>query len=353
MLALLITGSTSLLSFNVVLAMALITPLFQTNGYQAYMGIIDASPTYTFFYALPLLVLLIYFTPFVFEFYHGRKINSILIKLIWIPLAFVVCLSGPLNTEVALVFVLLAVLFFFKHKTKLILHNYFFYLLPVVLLSSYSLYIGSFNVINTVNIIPLTTLYANLPLGVYYQFIQKLGFPILLTTIAINIGCISCYFNASQAQQIITTLKWIALFCAVYILVLPLGGYRHYRTNTLRYDTIMPVTLCLFFVVGLTTMCLLKSFTAIQKRVYVPFLLLIGALFTNADKPEFENNTCERAALQHIATAIQVPVAITNDCKVLAWNKTTISQDSQLNAQLLCIWHITVAPKLYFNKEEE
>jgi hypothetical protein len=44
----------------------LIIPLFQTNGYNSYMGVIDKSISYSFSYALPIACLLFYFLPFYF-----------------------------------------------------------------------------------------------------------------------------------------------------------------------------------------------------------------------------------------------------------------------------------------------
>ena len=46
---------------NLVIAMVLITPLFQFHGYNNYMGILNLSLTYTFSYALPLIFILLYF----------------------------------------------------------------------------------------------------------------------------------------------------------------------------------------------------------------------------------------------------------------------------------------------------
>jgi hypothetical protein len=52
--------SGSILKLDFLFAAILITPLFQTNGYRSYMGIIDPATTYTFFYALPTILILIY-----------------------------------------------------------------------------------------------------------------------------------------------------------------------------------------------------------------------------------------------------------------------------------------------------
>ena len=56
-----ISEKKSLFSKEFLVAAVLITPLFQTFGYNGLMGIIDKSITYTFFYALPLALLLVFF----------------------------------------------------------------------------------------------------------------------------------------------------------------------------------------------------------------------------------------------------------------------------------------------------
>jgi len=59
-----ITGNRKFLCLEFLLAIVLIIPFFQTNGYRSYMGIIDPSITYTFSYALPCALLLLFYLPF-------------------------------------------------------------------------------------------------------------------------------------------------------------------------------------------------------------------------------------------------------------------------------------------------
>ena len=49
LLALYIAGKRKIVSIDFLIAAVLVIPLFQTNGYRSYMGIIDPSITYTFF----------------------------------------------------------------------------------------------------------------------------------------------------------------------------------------------------------------------------------------------------------------------------------------------------------------
>ena len=290
-----ITGTLNLFKMDFLIVAVLITPLFQTNGFRDYMGIIDQSPSYTFFYALPCAFLLIYFSPFILQYYHNKKLSAqILINIFWIPFALIISLSGPLNPGIVLIFALFV--FFKKIKNSFFQFNqlgffkkignsilsipkgYWFYLLPISLFSLYSLYIGHFNSYNV--IIPLSKLYSRLPEGVYYQFTQKLGFPILLGSLLFNAIIIFKNLNTIEGEKILKTFKWVGIFAFLYIVLLPFGGYRIYRPNVLRYDTIMPITLSLIFIFGISTFFILKTTSNKQKTWYVPIVAVILVIFT-------------------------------------------------------------------------
>ena len=366
LIAMAITGSRNLLKLDFMIAAVLVTPLFQTNGYRSYMGIIDPSTTYTFFYALPCLILIFYFLPFIQQYYHGLKPSFPLIaKILWIPIAFIVCLSGPLNPGIVLTFSML--IFFITIKNGLINSkqigiinkvgnslqnvpiNYWFFLVPVSLLSLYSLFLGRYNSITISTQIPLVEMYLKLPEGVYYQFTQKLGFPVLFIILILNSVIINKYHKTKEGQNILNIFKWIGIFSLCYILLLPLGGYRIYRPYILRYDTIMPITLCLFFIFGASTLFLLKNISKKQKLWYMPIIIFILFIYTNSDEARFDINDCEKNALNEIATSTDDIVKLHYDCGVLAWEKTEKPQDSDLNAQLITFWGITKTKKQYYN----
>jgi hypothetical protein len=49
---------------GLIVAAALLVPLFQRHGFYQQLGLIDLSVTYTFFYALPLVLVLVFLWPF-------------------------------------------------------------------------------------------------------------------------------------------------------------------------------------------------------------------------------------------------------------------------------------------------
>lgn len=365
LIAIFISGN--FLKFDFLLAAILITPLFQTNGYRSYMGIIDSSTTYTFFYALPTILILIYFTPLILKYFYGLELKRFkYLKYLWIPLALISSLSGPLNPGISLVVSLLIFLnnFFLNLSKSDIKHSfsklkfaiqkvpndYYFYLVPICIFSLYSLFLGRYNSVDLINKMPLSVLYSRLPEGIYYSFTQKLGFPILFLILTINTLIIYFKFKTPDGKKILNAFKWIGFFALIYILLLPLGGYRNYRPYILRYDTIIPITISVMFIFGKTTTFILNNFSDRQKYWYIPLVILVLFIFTNSDDAKFDKNSCERNAILQIASSSEPIVKIDDNCNVLSWNIIKNPQESELNIKLLIIWRIIEDDKLYYQK---
>lgn len=367
LLAMAVTGKRNIFRLDGILVMLLMTVLFQTNGYRIYMGIIDPSITYTFFYAMPCVLVLLYFLPLIIKHFHG-KVTRIpgFIKILWLPLGLAVCLSGPLNPGIVLVVSFLIILHHITHyfrssdsatvpgklldSFRKIPGDYWFYLLPISLFALYSLYLGKFNYINMVNEISTGELYSRLPSGIYYLLTQKPGMSILLLIITVNMIIIRKKYRNEQGDKILKAFGWIGIFALIYILLLPLGGYREYRSNVLRYDTIMPITLCLMFIFAASSLFLLKQFSLHQRYWYLPLITLILFIFTNADRGKFDQNLCEREAFKTIIQSKDPVVVLNDDCTVLSWGSINKPEDSALNAELLQFWKITQTEKLYYHK---
>ena len=367
LLAMAITGTYNVLCLKFMLAAALLTPLFQTDGFRGLMGIIDPSITYTFPYALPCLFMLIYFLPFIFRYYHNKPIapNAILYPVL-IALSVIVCLSGPLNPGIVLVFALIAFSTAFLHRfnlsekkgiaTKFIAafqdlpRFYWWYFTPVSLLALYSLYLGQYNEHNQIWSISLSELYARLPTGIFHLLSEKIAYPVLLISIAINVIIIK-KLNIVGGNKVISVLKWIGLFALIYILLLPLGGYRPYRPLVLRYDTIMPITLGLFFVFGGSTLAILNHLKGKKQLLYLPIVFAVVLIYSFADQAKLDKNACEQLALQTIAESPESMVVLNSSCSVLSWFTITDPSKSEQNARLIKAWRITDSKKLYYSKE--
>lgn len=359
-----ISGKVFKLDF--ILATTLITPLFQANGYRGFIGIIDPATTYTFFYALPTILLLIYFVPLILKYLFGREYKIMkTLRFFWLPLALISSLSGPLNPGISLVVsVLMLSKFMFsnfrtskgiiwhvrlKHLIKNIPNDYFFYLIPISVFSLYSLYLGKFNSVDLSHEISVWILYTRLPQGIFNIVTMKLAFPVLLSILLVNTLLIRFLLPTSEGKRILNIFKWIGIFSLVYILLLPLGGYRDYRPNVLRYDTIIPITICLMYVFGKTTVFLFNNISAKQKYWYVPLIALIVFIYANSDRLELRNK-CEKEALVQIANSQEDIVEIQDKCTVLSWNVIEKPQESKMNVELLKIWRIIDKDKLYYYK---
>jgi len=368
-LAFAITGNSNPLKFNFILAAFLVTPLFQTNGYRGYMGIIDPATTYTFFYALPVILIILYFTPLFLTHFYGKKTTVLkFIKFLWIPLALISSLSGPLNPGITLVISILLFSHRFiqnfktcikpdffariKYATLNIPGDYYFYLLPISIFSLYSLYLGQFNSINSYHNISLIELYSKLPQGIYYSFTQKLGFPVLFIALTIN-AIIIKRINHLESSRILRIYKWIAIFSLIYILLLPLGGYRDYRPYILRYDTIIPITLSLMFLFGKSTLFIFNSIAPKHNKPYTALIGCVLFIFIYSDKPEFEKNKCERNAIMQIANSPNKIVELSTPCTIMSWGTIEKPTESELKTKLLKKWKIIDDDKLFYQRVNE
>lgn len=361
LLSAVISNSKSVFNLKFILVAVLLTPLFQSYGYNGYMGIIDKSVTYTFFYILPLMLLLLFFSPFYTYVYDAeyKKLNKIT-KIWLLALVIILPFSGPLIPPLILITSLLVFVYFVKSHYKTHNNYYVFksipkdvlmFFIPICILSVYSLILGTYNSTYLTDVVPLSERYLRLPLGVYYQFTQKLGLPLLCILIAVNIGVIKKYFFDLKARSIITSLKWVGAFSIIYIFLLPLGGYRPYRPNVLRYDTIMPITICLLYIYGVSTLFLLENIKK-RKNIYYIVIATFLMIFTNADKSKLNENECEKQALLKIANSEDQIVPLHDNCRVISWIPIRDFKQSQLNGELLKIWNITDGIKLYYNETE-
>lgn len=226
---------------------------------------------------------------------------------------------------------------------------YIILILFISAMSIYSLYIGSNNSIFLGENIPIFERYARIPKGLQLIITQKIGFPVFIIMIIINLTLIKKYYF-DNGKNIIKVAKWIGLFFLLYILLLPLGGYKNYRPYILRYDTIIPITIGMIFIYGITTYFLISNIDNKFKKLYLGLVLVFSFVFTFADKLESNKNHCEKEALLTISRSNDNIVELENDCTILSWDKITDPKKSKLNGQLLHLWNITNSPKLYMQK---
>jgi hypothetical protein len=350
-------------SKDFILAAVLVVPLFQASGYNVNMGIIDKSITYTFFYALPMSLLLLFFLPFFMATFHGRGfIFNLATRIGLLLLCVLISFNGPLGPGVILIVCPLVLLYrgwnnfknqegtFLQRKLKAIGKipgDLLFYFIFISLLCLYSLYLGAHNSENLYNTIPVFERYLRIPGGLWDMLSQKLGIPLLIIIITVNAIIIRKNKDES-GSKILFMLKWISLFAAIYILLLPFGGYRIYRPDTVRRDTMMPVILCLMFLYGISTYYLLNRSALKYKTIYAGAVIAFLLIFTLADANLKKERDCEKMALEEMANSPETIVHLKANCTVLAWEKIRDPKESALNGELLHTWGITKEKKLYY-----
>nr|WP_321485117.1 hypothetical protein [uncultured Draconibacterium sp.] len=359
LLTITISNVKNILNHQFLIVAALVTPLFQTHGYWSRMGIIDVSTAYTFFYAVPLVLLVIFIKSFYDRLYNldHKPFGKRLFYLI--PLVFILPLSGPLIPGVILIFSTLLffhyIIDFKKHSSnsifsfiKQIPKDVLSLILPISFFSLYSLFLGFYDSNYDSESIPLIERYLKLPVGIFSQITHSFGFPLMLTIIGINLFIIHKKIKTKEAEKIIRTVKWIGVFSAIYILLLPLGGYRPYRPNIIRYDTFMPVTISLFFALGATTYFL---YGKMKSKKYWIFIIASMLVYTFADISKLDENKCEIQALNNIFNSPEKVVELSDDCNIMSWGKTTNYKNSELKSELLLLWNITNEKKLFYQKD--
>jgi hypothetical protein len=362
-----ITGQKSLLNKDFLLGALLIEPLFQVYGYYSRIGINDKATAYTFFYAVPLLLLLLFLKPFFKTFYgdSNSKINPFS-YLYLVPLAVVLPLSGPLIPGVILIISTLILVrsylqnrrnyIYSVSKSLFLVHRripsfILWIFIPAAILSLYSLFLGLYDSNYSSASIPVIKRYSHLPMGLYLQLTHALGFPLLLGLIGYNIYLIKKHFRSSDNQNMVNTFKWIGAFALLYIILLPLGGYRPYRPFIIRYDTMMPITIGMFYVFGASSYLLIKNLNKVFRKKYSLILIVSLLVFIFADKPHFNQNECEKESLKILANSTDSIVPLPSDCTFLSWSRTTDYKNSKLKSELIYLWKITDERKLFYQTD--
>lgn len=358
-LASLMSGKKNPLHIDFLKCAIIITPLFQVYGYWSRMGIVDQSIAYTFFYALPLIFLMLFLLPF-FKYLltktPAKKINYIFL----VPFVIILPLSGPLIPAIIILvtsLVLINYLLQYKnHKLSEILKKIplvvYILLIPSAIWSIYSLFLGFFDSNYHTAAIPVSERFLRLPKGIFLQLFHSLGFPLMLLFITLNIFILK-KSKDGLANNFIKMLKWIGIFALVYILLLPFGGYRPYRPYIIRYDTFMPVNVALFYVFGTSCFYLTKYLTGKRRKQYFIMLIISLLLFTLADLKGMGKNRCERMAFEMMSNSKEDIVAIPKDCFVLSWQNNFDYKKSEKRAEAIRFWRITNEKKLFYNESKQ
>lgn len=373
LLSVIISGKRKIFSLKFILIIAVLIPFFQINqGNLAHeMGIIDSSITYSFFYALPLVFVLAYYIPLCFTLLHEQKFKmSPFLVILWIIIAIISCFNGPIYPPTILIINSILFLHLFiknwgKYKNKFLFKRAvsvfksigkqnLLLLLPISFLALYSVFLGTFNNAFSEQQLSLKDLYMILPKGILNTFTSS-SYIIIISLLTINYLILYFKYKTDiKYKKAICLYRFLIIFSAIYILLLPLGGYREYRPYILRCDTIIPIT-----VLSLITICygfifILKKQME-EKRKYFfkgSYILLFLSVFiflTIKNKNKVYNE-CEKASIYTIMQSKEDIVALEQDCIIIGWYPTIIRdpRETTNHSKLFCLWNITQKPKLFY-----
>jgi hypothetical protein len=356
------TGCRRLSSGRLWLAMALMAPFFQTTGYNRQMAIMDNAVTYNFFYALPLLLLLVLLWPLYRAVSQGRPVR--LPALQWVAmllLAVVLSFNGPIITGTVLVLLVGVSLHLARQRWQQPMRQWLQALpwRPMLLwgwfgvLCLYSLYIGRNNSENiTTMTVSVAERYKLVPYGILYTLTDRLGMPLLVLGCLLNVWLVRRLLPpTAENRRLGPTLGWIGLFALIYALLLPLGGYRPYRPHILHHDCIVPITVALVAFYGLSAGRLLTQLRGRQQRWYIGAVVLVAAIYLNADRRlyKYGDRVREYQALQLLARPdAPAVVRLPHRNSVVSWDPITDPVSSITSAEMLRYWRVTNGLKLYY-----
>lgn len=343
---------------------AFILPFFQTMGYQHVFGIIDPSITYTFFYAWPMALLLVFYWPFFKKWMQlPNRHQPVWSKLLSLFLALVLPFASPLAAPLILI---ISLLYFtsqvsflarygFRQKawSELVAKGGFamFVVILVTCTALYSYVLGTYNIENQLaGYKAISERYQLMPHGFWHHLKAKLAYPLLILTLLANAFILKRSGEHYSEHWLRLALPYFIAGVLLYLILLPLGGYRDYRPDIVRRDTLLPVLLALLMWLGWSSVAIAKLLQGKKRIVYITFLVLIGLTFTLADGPNASLNDCERQGLETLSKAKTSPVVLSGDCPVLAWQVYNDPASSRWNAYFLRQLGITDQVILYSNE---
>lgn len=341
-----------------LVAALLISPFFQyAGGHMYYMAVIDQAITYAMFYALPVALLLIYFLPFFHYFKKGKLSRSPFFIVGWILFALVMVFFGPLPAPILIISATL-ILGYATFKNFVLERDHDFLarvrlafvsvplalrimFIAAFLLGIYSLSIGTKNTENLWDPLPMEERYSLLIKGFYEAFLNpSSGYFVLLVAIASNISFLYIFYRRENKTWIKLTV-FLGLFSLLYLLLLPLGGYRWYRPLILRRDTLLPLLIILLYLWGSSSLILLNCLKRQKKYIYILGLLALSITYILKDRHLGPSNQCERKMIKTLASANRDCVMLPQECWVLQWSFNTDCAQTQNQAVLLHYYQAT------------
>jgi hypothetical protein len=329
-------------------------PLLQTEGLYGIMGIIDHATTYTFFYALPILCMLWLWYPVYHWLQYGQG-KPFLTGIRWVSfliVAFLLSFFGPMSQSI-LVLVAGTLLLYWgaqllidhpkkhrpAHKSRYSFLRYPLTLVLVMVCAFYGYWTGTYNSENQ-DALPLMELLPFLQKGLLKYFFQSeffyLGSSILL---------LLWFFLKQDEDRSIRNWRkliiWGALMILLYLILVPMGGYRSYRPLIYRNDLLIPFTLFVYFMVVKGIQLALQQMNTSHRRLGTVIAVGLGVvLFTVDLRVRRDGHACERRQLISLQQSSAPKVILSSDCPVMGWEMDQSTYYSDFKVDLLQHWGV-------------
>lgn len=346
-------------------ACVLVVPFFQFNHWYPNMGIIDHSVTYTAFYAFPISLLMFFFYPFFRAILFNRSLQFSPVAFGSLSvLGFLLAFSGPLIPALGIMIggVLLCIFYLnvVKRNKDLSIKSIIAnirkipfavrsLIIPFIILCAYDFYVGRFNIENNVSV-SIAQRYQLMFKGASDYFFQY-GLPYCYGLILLNF----IFFRVYQASYLGTRgfriLSAFAITILAYLLLLPLGGYRPYRPNILRYDVTMPLTI--FFIVTIVSgiSILLNSLRGKQKLLYSFITITTLAVLWYQNFPISNDRKEQEIMLRMLASShSDSTVVLPYSSNFFHWGKIDNPEGSYNIKFMLQDWKITDRAVTFYQK---
>ena len=343
-----------------VLGAALISPLLQTaREYFEYMGVIDQSITYAMFYVLPAICVLLVIVPFYKSALSNYATIPLWVKPILILSIILLVFFGALPAPILIIASTITLLVLWWNNFQSITTSSFIqrtlnsikkiniqlllFFIFTILACLYSIYVGTKNSENGWTPLTLLERYSRLMHGIVDCFFKlDTGLLYVLIAIAINTILLNLFYKKASAAFFKISL-FLTVFSILYILLLPMGGYRAYRPFILRRDTLVPVLMILYYCWGASSILLLKFFTGKWKLLFICFLCYICFIYEKADVLPDYTNVCEKTELAILASKTEDCVTLDRNCSIVNWAFVYVDkcEQSSSTASMLFYWNIT------------
>lgn len=304
--------------------------LISHDIFYEQIGIIDHSINYTFFYAFAAGLQLVFY--FVLHTWLFIPRKGILMTILLYALVIVTVFSNTFVLAIHGLGMVVYSVYIYKER-RLNLHELSF-LFFWAILTLYSIYLGTFNIENIPDPNSFLSRYTLLGKGLWYIFTHHFAWILIISGAIAQEYCF-------RRQKLPIYQQWVYLIvflCLIYIVLIPFGGYRPYRPYYIRYDTLMPVTIAMIWLLVYRHIIIQKFNTNKWYSIYAALFITTFLIFQLVGK-ENMTNALESKTLISIAQTTSPDIQISRDSELLSWDKVDPSraEDYTKTLQLLNI----------------